>query len=98
MLPTDRLVEFLDGRRVQRSGTLPANEGLIIALGGEPIELVLARDVDISFLQVTLEPRHVLRIFERFVLRIKELDAVCRITRTDGPLLMPDFVPRRAGA
>ena len=91
-------VEFLDGRRVQRSGVLPPDEGVVIALGGEPIELVLARDIDISFLQVTLEPRYVLRVFERFVLSIKELDAVCRVTRTDGLLLTPGFVARRAGA
>ena len=100
VLPSDRLVEFLDGRRVLRSGVLPPDEGVVVALGGEPIELVLARDVDIAFLQVTLEPRYVLRVFERFVLRIKELDAVCRVTRTanpKSPLLTPGFVVRRAG-
>jgi len=79
VMPTDRLAEFLDGRRVMRSGTLPRKDGLVIALGAQPIELVLASDTDISFLQVTIEPRYVLRVFERFVLRIKELDAVCRV-------------------
>ena len=101
VLPTDRLAEFLDGRRVLRSGVLPTDEGLVVALGGEPIELVLARDVDITFLQMTLEPRYVLRVFERFVLRIKELDAVCRVIRRtaspERPLLTPGFVARRAG-
>jgi len=97
VLPSDRLAEFLDGRRVQRSGALPPDDGVVVALGGEPIELVLARDVDIRFLQVTMQPRHVLRVFERFVLRIKELDAVCRITRSADLVLNPDFAPRRAG-
>jgi hypothetical protein len=78
-----------------RSGTLPSQKGVVVALGGQPIELVLARDIDIAFLQVTLEPRYVLRVFERFVLRIKELDAVCRVTM-DGTLLTPGFVPRSA--
>jgi uncharacterized linocin/CFP29 family protein len=95
VLPSDRLVEFLDGRRVTRSGTLPADEGVVVALGGQSIELVLARDIDMSFLQVTLEPRYVLRVFEKFVLRIKELDSVCRVTRADT-LLIPGFVPRKA--
>jgi uncharacterized linocin/CFP29 family protein len=95
VLPTDRLAEFLDGRRVTRSGILPPDDGVVVALGGEPIELVLARDVDIAFLQVTLEPRYVLRVFERFVLRIKELDAVCRVTM--GPTLLdPRFEMRGA--
>jgi hypothetical protein len=61
----------------------------VVALGGQPIELVLARDVDLSFLQVTIEPRYVLRVFERFVLRIKELDSVCRLTMDEGRLLTP---------
>ena len=78
VLPTDRLAEFLDGRRVQRSGVLPPNRGVVVvASGGQPIELVLASDIDVRFLQATLEPRYVLRVFERLVLRIKELDAVC---------------------
>jgi uncharacterized linocin/CFP29 family protein len=98
VLPSDRLAEFLDGRRVMRSGTLPSKEGVVVALGGESIELVLATDIDVVFLQVTLEPRYVLRIFERFVLRIKELDAVCRVKVGDGTLLTPGFVPRRAAS
>lgn len=89
VLPTDRLAEFLDGRKVLRSGVLPANRGIVVALGGEPVELVLASDIDVTFLQVTLEPRYILRVFERFVLRIKELDAVCTVTSGD------DLFPER---
>ena len=90
VLPTDRIAEFLDGRRVMRSGTLAPAEGVVVALGGQPIELVLARDIDIAFLQVTVEPRYVLRVFERFVLRIKELDAVCRVAEAvTGPAAGP---------
>ena len=95
VLPSDRLAEFLDGRRILRSGMLPAEDGVVVALGGQPIELVLAHDVDVKFLQVTTEPRYVLRVFERFVLRIKELDAVCRLLSTDE-FPTPGFVPRRA--
>ena len=97
VLPSDRLVEFLDGRRVTRSGTLPPNDGLVVALGGQVIELVLARDLDLKYLQTTLEPRYVLRLYEKFVLRIKELDAVCRITK-DELLVNPEFKFRRANS
>lgn len=95
VLPTDRLAEFLDGRRVQRSGVLPPNKGLVVALGGQPIELVLASDIDVRFLQATLEPRYVLRVFERLVLRIKELNAVCTLTTGDR-LLDPAVIARWA--
>ena len=95
VLPTDRLAEFLDGRRVQRSGVLPRDSGVVVALGGQPIELVLASDIDVRFLQATLEPRYVLRVFERLVLRIKELDAVCVVT-TAPRRLDPEILARRA--
>ena len=94
VLPSDRLGEFLDGRRVQRSGVLPTDRGVVVALGGQPIELVLASDIDVRFLQATLEPRYVLRVFERLVLRIKELDAVCVVT-TNPRRLNPDVIARR---
>jgi uncharacterized linocin/CFP29 family protein len=95
VMPTDRLAEFLDGRRVLRSGVLPDNRGVVVALGGQPIELVLASDIDVRFLQATLEPRYVLRVFERLVLRIKELDAVCCVT-TQARRLDPQIIARRA--
>jgi hypothetical protein len=95
VLPTDRFVPFLDGGPLHRSSTLPDDEGVIIALGGAPVELVLGHDMDLKCLQVTLEPRYVLRVFERFVLRIKELDAVCRITKS-LPCLNEKFRPRKA--
>ncbi|MBA3844100.1 MAG: encapsulin [Actinobacteria bacterium] len=95
VLPTDRLAEFLDGRKVLRSSVLPSDRGVVVALGGQPIELVLASDIDVRFLQVTLEPRYVLRVCERLVLRIKELDAVCSVIMA-GQLWDPDFAPRKA--
>lgn len=51
----------------------------MVALSGSPIDLVVATDLDVQFVQLTLEPRYVLRVSERFVLRMKEPDAVCRL-------------------
>ena len=56
------------------------DEGVIVALGGSPVELVLACDINVDYLQRTLEGRYVIRVYERFALRIKEFDSVCRIT------------------
>ena len=79
-LPMNQFLPFLGGGELYRSSALPDKEGLVIAVGGRPIELVLGTDMDVRFVQMTLEPRYVLRISERLALRIKEYDAVCKIT------------------
>jgi uncharacterized linocin/CFP29 family protein len=78
ILPSDRIVPFLGGPLL-RSSSIPAGEGLVIALAGSPIDLVVARDVHVSYLQLSLEPRHVLRVSERFVLRVKQPHAVTHL-------------------
>jgi hypothetical protein len=55
----------------------------------------MASDIDVRFLQATLEPRYVLRVFERLVLRIKELDAVCGVT-SGNRVLDHRFIAQRA--
>jgi hypothetical protein len=78
VLPSDRILPFLEGPLL-RASTLPADRGVVVALSGSPIDLVVATDLDVQFVQLTLEPRYVLRVSERFVLRMKEPDAVCRL-------------------
>jgi uncharacterized linocin/CFP29 family protein len=97
VLPSQSILPFLQGGDLHRSSTIPAQDGVVIALGGAPVELVVGADMDIKFLQVSLEPRYVLRVYERFVLRIKELDAVCRLTR-DKDLVDEKFVPKKANS
>jgi uncharacterized linocin/CFP29 family protein len=97
VLPSQSILPFLQGGDLHRSSTIPPEDGVVVALGGAPVELVVGTDIDVKFLQVSLEPRYVLRVYERFVLRIKELDAVCRLTR-DEDLLDENFVPRKANS
>jgi uncharacterized linocin/CFP29 family protein len=82
VLPSDRITPFLNGGLLLRSSTLPADEGVVVAMAGAPVELVIGSDMDVRFLQVTLEPRYVLRVYERFALRVKQLDAICRLSET----------------
>jgi len=49
---------------------------VVVALGGAPVEVVVATDMSIAFLQVTTDPMFVFRVFEKVVLRIKEPDAI----------------------
>ncbi|MGH3963350.1 MAG: encapsulin [Pseudonocardiaceae bacterium] len=80
VIPSDRIVPFLDGGALRRSSIVPDEQGVVVALAGSPIDLVVACDVHVSFVQLTLEPRYVLRVSERFVLRMKQPDARCRLT------------------
>ena len=92
VLPQDRILPFLGGGPLLRSSTLNTAalipppfpplvfpSGLVVALGGEPVELVIATDVCVQFLQVTAEPLFVFRVCEKMALRIKEPGAIMQM-------------------
>jgi uncharacterized linocin/CFP29 family protein len=94
VLPQDRILPFLGGGPLLRSSTLDnivlqipglplplllQRSGVVVALGGEPVELVVATDVCVQFLQVTDEPRFVFRVCEKMALRIKEPGAIVQL-------------------
>ena len=58
----------------------------MIALGGAPIDLVVATDISVNFLQVTEAPFFVFRVYEKIVLRIKQPEAIVPLpTGLQGP-------------
>jgi hypothetical protein len=75
VMPRDRILPFLDGQ-LFRCGAITPGYGVVVSLGGSPIELVVASDISVKFLQVNTEPRYIFRVSERIVLRPKELDAI----------------------
>jgi len=82
VLPQDRITPFLGGGPLLRSSTLNAlgiGNGVVVALGGAPVELVVATDVCVQFLQVTAEPEFLFRVCEKMVLRIKEPEAIMQL-------------------
>jgi uncharacterized linocin/CFP29 family protein len=82
VMPQDRIIPFLGGGPLLRSSTLDAlngYSGVVVALGGAPIELVVASDVSLQFLQVTSEPAFVFRVYEKIALRIKEPKAIAQL-------------------
>jgi uncharacterized linocin/CFP29 family protein len=86
VLPQDRITPFLGGGPLLRSSTLDARgvgegNGVVVALGGAPVELVIATDVCVQFLQVTAEPEFLFRVCEKMVLRIKEPEAIMQLER-----------------
>jgi uncharacterized linocin/CFP29 family protein len=88
VLPQDRILPFLGGGPLLRSSTLDRapnlRNGVVVALGGDPVELVVATDVCVQFLQLTAAPLFIFRVCEKMALRIKEPDAIM-------PLLMWNF-------
>jgi uncharacterized linocin/CFP29 family protein len=79
VLPQDRIIPFLEGGSLLRSSLIPDDQGVLVALGGTPVELVVATDISLNFLQVTPDPMFVFRVFEKVVLRIKEPGAIVRL-------------------
>jgi uncharacterized linocin/CFP29 family protein len=101
VLPQDRIIPFLGGGgSLVRSSTLPTDNGVVVALGGAPVELVIATDVSLNFLQVTTDPKFVFRVYEKMALRIKESDAiVALVPPVAGPAAAPAAgAPAGAGA
>jgi uncharacterized linocin/CFP29 family protein len=76
VLPQDRIIPFLGGGPLLRSSTLPDNSGVVVALGGVPVELVVATDVSLQFLQLMIDPAFAFRVYEKMSLRIKEPGAI----------------------
>ena len=95
-LPQDRIIPFLGGGSLLRSSTLSDYEGcsgVVVALGGAPIELVVATDMSLQFLQVTDEPRYLFRVRERIALRVKDADAIVRLYPAPGVTYPPPPPP-----
>ena len=76
VLPQDRIIPFLGGGSFLRSSALDDWTGMVVALGGAPVDLVVATDISLNFLEVTSEPTFVFRVFEKIVLRIKQREAI----------------------
>jgi uncharacterized linocin/CFP29 family protein len=82
VLPRDRILPFLQGGALVRASTIPrlfvGVRGAVIALAGNPVELVVATDINVTYLQTTADtdPRRIFRVTERVALRIKEERAI----------------------
>jgi uncharacterized linocin/CFP29 family protein len=69
--PQEQIVPLLGGGSLFRCSAIPDDRGVVVALGGEPIELVIATDVSAQFLLLNDTPIYVFRVYEKLVLRIK---------------------------
>jgi uncharacterized linocin/CFP29 family protein len=97
VLPQDRILPFLGGGALLRTSVLPPETGLVIALSGAPIDLVVATDISVNFLQVTVDPWFVFRVYEKIVLRIKQPQAIAPISIPPVDGIGSSRVPPKTG-
>jgi uncharacterized linocin/CFP29 family protein len=76
VLPQDQITPFLAGGPLLRSSVLNPTSGVVVALGGAPVELIVAADVSLQFLEITNAPAFLFRVREKIALRIKEVQAI----------------------
>jgi uncharacterized linocin/CFP29 family protein len=87
VLPADRIEPML-GRQLLRASALDvdangkvdaAPRAVVLSLAGDPIDLVVAVSASPQFTQVDTKGKYSFRVFERFVLRIKDPAAIVRL-------------------
>lgn len=79
VLPADRITPMLGGPLL-RSSKLPNRYGVVASSCGEALDIVVATPPKAQFLNVNDDAKYVFRVYERFVLRIKDPDAVVSIS------------------
>ena len=56
------------------------SRGVLLSMANEPIDLALAAEATPEFRQVDMEGKYVFSVFERFALRIKDVNAIVPLT------------------
>ena len=75
VLPADRITPFLKGGPLLRSAKMEPGTGIVVSLAGNAVDIVVGTPPTVQFLQRTTEAKFVFRVYERFVLRIRDKDA-----------------------
>lgn len=78
VLPRDGILPFLDAPLL-RSSTLLEESAVLISLRGAPVEIVVPSDISVRYLTTTVDAQHVFRVQQKFILRVKEPDAVATL-------------------
>lgn len=75
VLPADRITPLLNGPLL-RSGKMEKDSGIVVSLAASAIDIVVATPPRAQFLQLTLDAKYLFRVYEKFMLRIKDSTAV----------------------
>jgi len=71
-LPAERITPLLRGGPLLRSGKMEGNTGIVVSLAGNAVDLVVGTPPTAQFLQRQADAKFLFRVYERFVLRIRD--------------------------
>lgn len=72
VLPADRITPLLKGGPLLRAGRMSDGAGVVISLAGNAVDIVVGTPPTVQFLQRREDARFLFRVYERFVLRIRD--------------------------
>ena len=78
MVPADRLRPLVE-QGFFATGAMPEATGLVVSVGGAPIDLAVGVEPTVSFLQIDGSGHYLFRVFERFALRLKDDRSLVRL-------------------
>jgi len=71
-LPADSIKDLLRGGSLLRSGMMEADTGIVVSTAANAVDIVIGTPPTAQFLQRQADGRFLFRVYERFVLRIRD--------------------------
>jgi uncharacterized linocin/CFP29 family protein len=78
VMPADRLRPLV-AQGFFATGAMPERRGVVVSVGGGPIDVAVGVEPTVSFLQLDGNGRYLFRVFERFALRLKDERSLIRL-------------------
>lgn len=75
VMPADRIRPMLAGGPLLRCGQMSKGTGVIVSLASDLVDVVVATPPRVALLQVNTAAKFVFRVYEKFVLRVKDRTA-----------------------
>ena len=72
VLPADRVTPLLKGGPLLRSGKIEGSTGIVVSLAGNAVDIVVGTPPTVQFLLRQADAKFLFRVYERFVLRIRD--------------------------
>jgi uncharacterized linocin/CFP29 family protein len=73
-LPAERITPLLKGGPLLRSGNIQEGTGIVVSLAGNAVDIVVGTPPTVQFLQRQIDAKFAFRVYERFVLRIRDIE------------------------
>jgi uncharacterized linocin/CFP29 family protein len=72
VLPADRIAPLLKGGPLLRSGQMDPDAGIVVSLAANAVDIVVGTPPTVQFLQRRENAKFLFRVYQRFVLRIRD--------------------------